>query len=235
MCSRLALYSRSVVVTDTFNLKDYADITPRYNIGPRQPVLVVGRRPDGGRGFAVMEWGFLPRWEEDPDHAPRPTVARLETVATHGLFRDSFRDRRCVVAADGWYEWWPQGQAQHPYFFRMKDRKPFGIAAVWDRWKGPDRTPPVLSVAVLAMKVNLLVRRVHDRMPVTIGKNDFDQWLDLRQTDSAAAAGLFRPCPDSWMQYLPVCERVNGATADGPECLASADGGKAGDDAEWVG
>ena len=115
-----------------------ADWRPRYNAAPSQPVAVVGpnRRDGAGRGLAMLRWGFVPRWADDPDGGPKPINAKAETVATSPPFRDSFRDRRCLIPADGFYEWGGRGGQKRPYHFRLRGGGPFAFAGVWDVWGG---------------------------------------------------------------------------------------------------
>jgi putative SOS response-associated peptidase YedK len=219
MCYRFTLAADPDQIVQFFELLD-ADLprlVPRYNVAPRQLVAVVGRKGTGaGRGLVNMTWGFVPRWANDPTSGPRPMNARSETVRTAAPFRQSFIDRRCLVPADGFYEWEDTPTGKQPWHFRRPDRQPFAFAGIWDVWKGADR--PLYTCAILTTGPNELVKPLHDRMPAVIPREHYDAWLDPK-TDPAAAHKLLGPAPDDFFERVAVGRGVNKVSAEGPGCV----------------
>ena len=219
MCYRFTLAADPEQIVQFFELldADLPGLVPRYNVAPRQLVAVVGRKGNGaGRGLVNMTWGFVPRWANDPTSGPRPMNARSETVRTSAPFRQSFMDRRCLVPADGFYEWEDTPTGKQPWHFRRPDRQPFAFAGIWDVWKGADR--PLYTCAILTTKPNEVVRPLHDRMPVVIPREHYDRWLDPK-TDPAEAHKLLTPAPDGFFERVAVGRGVNKVSAEGPGCL----------------
>ena len=193
MCGRYTLRAPAQVIAETFGVEgDPAgvDVAPRYNIAPGQDVWVVREgSATPRRRLDRLRWGLVPAWSEKAPAAATMINARAETAAEKPAFRLPFRRRRCIVPADGFYEWkrWPSGA--QPYLIDRKDGRPFGMAGLWDRWRGPDGTP-LESCAILTTSPNELVASLHDRMPVILAPDDFDLWRDPREQDVALAAGL---------------------------------------------
>lgn len=219
MCYRFTLAADPIQLATFFELLDVPGLVPRYNVAPRQLVAVIGRRGDGtGRGLVNMLWGFVPRWANDPTSGPRPMNARSETVRTSAPFRDSFRDRRCLIPADGFYEWEDNPSGKQPWHFRRPDRMPFAFAGIWDIWKGTDRS--LYTCAILTTTPNETVKPLHDRMPVVIPRDQYSAWLDP-QTDPAFAHSLLKPAPDDYFERVAVKREVNKVTTEGPQLLES--------------
>ena len=217
MCYRFTLAADPIQLATFFELLDVPGLVPRYNVAPRQLVAVIGRRGDGtSRGLVNMLWGFVPRWANDPTSGPRPMNARSETVRTSAPFRDSFRDRRCLIPADGFYEWDDTPDGKQPWHFRRHDRMPFAFAGIWDIWKGGDR--PLYTCALLTTTPNETVKPLHDRMPVVIPRDEYSAWLDPH-TDPARAYSLLKPAPDDFFERVAVKRDVNKVTTEGPQLL----------------
>jgi putative SOS response-associated peptidase YedK len=191
------------------------EIPPRYNLAPTQDVLAVRETASGAREAALLKWGLVPSWAEDPAVGSRMINARSESVARKAAFRDPFRAQRCLVPADGFYEWRRVGRARDPFLFRMRDGKTFAFAGVWDRWarKG-DR---IESCAILTTAANELVTPIHDRMPVILERAAYGLWLDP-EADPGALQALLKPFPAGAMAAVPVSPRVNRADVDDAEC-----------------
>ena len=220
MCYRFTLASDPIHVAEFFELLEVPGLVPRFNVAPRQLVAVVGRKGDGiGRGLVNMIWGFVPRWANDPMSGPRPMNARSETVRTSAPFRDSFQDRRCLIPADGFFEWEVVPDGKQPWHFRRPDRRPFAFAGIWDAWKGAEK--PLYTCAILTTTPNATVRPLHDRMPVVIPRDHFSTWLDPN-TDPTAARGLLKPAPDDYFERVAVKREVNNVKAEGPQLLEAA-------------
>ena len=222
MCGRFTLTTPPESLAAAFGVPEVpAAWRPRYNAAPAQLVAVVGRKPDGkARGMALLRWGFVPRWAESPNKGTRPINAMAETVATKAPFKDSFRDRRCLIPADGFYEWVVEDGLKVPHHFRLRSGEPFAFAGVWDLWaKGGQ--PPIHSCAVITVKANKLVEPIHDRMPAVLLPGQYDRWLDA-ETGVEDALSLLKPLPAELMEMARVSATVNKVTNDGPECLESA-------------
>src|SRR5450755_2805418 len=193
MCARFTLFTPGAEIAERFLLADVPALAPRYNIAPSQSIPVIGAKAGGqGRGLAMFKWGFIPHWAQE-DAGMKPVNARAETVAGSVMFGESFRKRRCIVPASGFYEWRTVAKKKMPIWFHLKDKSPFGFAGVWDVWQGP--AGKVFSVAILTTTPNELTRTVHDRMPVILKPEDEATWLDPAIEDSACLLPLVGTYP----------------------------------------
>jgi putative SOS response-associated peptidase YedK len=219
MCGRFTLATPDQDLAVQFNLPEVPDVTPRYNIAPTQPVGVV-RVPavDSDRELVMVHWGLIPFWAKDPKIGARMINARAETVAEKPAFRTAFRRRRCLVPADGFYEWQKQNGSKQPYYIHMTDGKPFAFAGLWERWKGPDDTV-IDSCTLLTTQPNDLVRPLHNRMPVILRPSDYELWLDPAVEDAGVLKPLLRPHSPDGMDAYPVSRRVNKPAHEGPACI----------------
>ena len=214
MCGRFQLKPEQDWMAE-FGVAEPPDITPRYNIAPTQDVVAVRKEADGVRRARLLRWGLVPSFAEDPAVGNRMINARAETVARKAAFREPFRTRRCLVPADGFYEWRRVGRARDPYLLKMRDGHTFAFASVWDRWgSGGGR---IESCAILTTTANALVARVHDRMPVVLHRSDYELWLDPDARDFDLHR-ILRPFPAEEMIAIPVSPRVNSTAVDDPEC-----------------
>lgn len=217
----MTLHTLMDLVMDLFGVVNVPPLTPRYNIAPTQPILTVGLSSTG-RGAGFMRWGLVPSWADDPKIGNRLINARGETVASKDAFRDAFRKRRCLIPADGFFEWVVEGKGKQPYLFQKADKTPFGFAGLWERWK-PESGPDVLSCCVITTTANGTVSRFHDRMPVIFnGPDDFAAWLDPKATPEQLQQ-LLRPADDELLAATAVSKAVNNARYDGPDCIAAAE------------
>jgi putative SOS response-associated peptidase YedK len=220
MCARFTLFTPGDAIARRFGLGQVPALQPRYNVAPSQLVAVVGTKAGGhGRGLAQFRWGFVPHWAAGPN-GPRPVNAKAETVADKPSFRDSFRHRRCLVPADGFYEWRDTPEGKRPLFYRLKGGEPMALASIWDCWPGP--TEKLFTCAILTTPANPLVEPVHDRMPAILPPELWDAWLDPAQTDPAKLLPLLQPYPADDMEVLPANPAVNNSRYEGPDCLAAA-------------
>jgi putative SOS response-associated peptidase YedK len=190
---------------------------PRFNVAPSQSVAVVRLNRDGGRSLGVAKWGLVPHWAKELPKV-RPINARAETVATSGMFRQAFGRRRCLVPADGFYEWRKVGGAKQPMFVHFPDDRVFALAGVWERWRERDGDDPLDTCAVVTTTPNEVMSPIHDRMPVILRPGDYAAWLDPN-TSPDAAANLLRPYGDGELEAVAVDRAVNSPRNDGPECL----------------
>jgi putative SOS response-associated peptidase YedK len=218
MCGRFTLRSPGEAVVEAFGLPDVPDLLPRFNIAPGQSVAVVRRNPnDEIRELADLVWGLIPAWADDPTIGERLANARSETAAVKPSFRRAFRSRRCLVVADGFYEWRRADGRKQPYFVGLKNDSPFGLAGLWERWERLGE--PVETCTVLTTDANELVRLIHERMPVIVPPWQYGLWLDPDCQDTAKVAKLLRPYPSEGMLAYRVSRLVNNPKNDVPQCV----------------
>ncbi len=218
MCGRYVLSSPGSVLREMFGLAETVELKPRYNIAPGQMVPIIREETPGRRELVKMRWGFVPAWAPDPSSGSRLINARAETVASKPSFRDAFRRRRCLVPADGYYEWRREGTRKQPYLFRLQELRPFAIAGLWSRWQPDPEAPTLLTCALVTTAANAVASAVHDRMPLVIEPRDYAAWLD-RSTDLSRVLALLSPLPDSELVGFPVSTLVNSPNNDGPELI----------------
>lgn len=215
MCGRFSLGVDTDRLIAEFGIDTIAEPhEPRYNIAPTQPVPAVVRSDDGLR-LGALRWGLVPHWADDPGIGSRMINARSETVDRKPAFEAPFRDRRCWVLADGFYEWQEQDGRKVPIHFSLPDGRPFAFAGLWDRWRDGDRE--VVSCTLLTTDPNDDVRPVHDRMPVILPADVRDRWLDP-DADPARLKSLLRPYPGV-LEGRRVSTRVNSPENDDPSLL----------------
>lgn len=224
MCGRYSLTTPPEVLAALFRLAQVPAWAPRYNIAPTQQVPVVraagaGADAGSGRRFDVLHWGLIPAWAEEPRVGGQMINARAESAATKPVFREAFRRRRCLVPADGFYEWKKLASGKQPYCIRRRDHEPFAFAGLWERWRGSDAYPPIESFTILTTEPNTLLRQLHDRMPVILVPDDFDLWLDPSVQDPERLGALLSPSPEERLVAYPVSTRVNRPANDEPSCL----------------
>ena len=208
----------------TFGVEERPNLAARYNVAPTQEVPIVRCKADGdGRELAVVRWGLIPHWADDPAIGNRLINARAESVATKPSFRDSFRRRRCLVVADGFYEWQRQARGpKQPYAIREKDHALFGFAGLWSVWRDPEGRP-VETCTIITTDANPLVEPIHNRMPVIVRPEDYDRWLDPESDFKSAEAVLSRPLPADRMVAYRISTKVNNVRNEGPDLIAPAD------------
>lgn len=223
MCGRFTLHSSPGKIAERFRVPapSLPELEPRYNIAPTQDVLAVARSSGGeGRSAALLRWGLVPHWSREPDGAPLIN-ARSETAAELPAFRDAFRSRRCLVVADGFYEWsgGEEGERQ-PWYIRSADGGPFAFAGLWDRWTGEEgRT--IDSCTILTTEPDEVVAELHERMPVILGADAEARWLDPRKERHELESLLSGP-PGAGLEAYRVSRRVNRYRNDDPSCIEPA-------------
>jgi putative SOS response-associated peptidase YedK len=220
MCGRFTLTAPAEALHELFPLFDFSSFAPRYNVAPSQSVAVVRHNPDSHQPeLTAMRWGLIPSWADDAKIGYRLINARSDSAATKPAFRSAFKKRRCLVLADGFFEWQKAGKHKQPYWIRRKDGKPFAFAGLWEHWTKGEK--PIDSCTVLTTDANAVVRPLHDRMPVILEQSDFERWLAAQpgQFDEE----LLRPAADDRLTAQPVNERVNNARVDDAACIAPAE------------
>ena len=219
MCGRYRLSRRKQIVEEYFDCpSDERDWVPRYNIAPTQPVPVIRQHPkEPVRKLSLMRWGLVPSWAKDPSVGASMINARSETASTKPAFRDPFKFRRCLIPADGFYEWKRTVKAKQPFCFEIEDGELFAFAGLWDGWKDASGNW-IKTCSILTTTPNALTATVHDRMPVILDPQSYDLWLDPGMQNVAAISELLKPYDASQMQLYPVSSRVNHVTNDDEEC-----------------
>lgn len=240
MCGRYALTATPEEIEAIFALLELQVFPPRYNIAPTQPVLVLRARleppaalrqpsedgpgaraprpaPAFPRELTLMRWGLVPSWAKDLDIGARLINARSETAAEKPAFRAAFRRRRCLVPADGFYEWRKLDGRKQPYHIRMADGAPFAIAGLWERWEPADGSV-LESCTLLTTEANARVRPLHDRMPVILPPEDWAPWLDPELEQAELLQPLLRPFDPAAMTSQAVSSYVNSPRNEGPDC-----------------
>ncbi len=230
MCGRYTLTTPPEALRDLFAFEGPSpNLAPRYNIAPTQDAPVVRRREDGdGRELALLRWGLVPSWSKEPKSGYSTINARAETVAEKPAFRRPMRSRRCLVPADGFYEWRPAGRRKQPYRIVMKDGAPFAFAGLWDRWRGGDGET-IESFTIIVTEANALLRPIHDRMPVILDPADYAAWLEAGPEAVPYLKDLLRPYPAEMMTAYPVDPRVGNPRHDDPALIEPLSDPVAGD------
>lgn len=215
MCSRYSLTSPPEAVRAYFGYRDTPNFPARFNIAPTQPVAVVVRDKEGLRGFRLMRWGLLPPFVKDPKRFPTLINARAEDALEKPSFRNAMRYRRCLVPADGFYEWTGPKGKRRPFLLRPRDPPLIAFAGLYERWR--DGTGDEIdTVAILTCPANRIIAPLHDRMPVVLAHQDFDAWLDVKGTASEAALALLRPAPDDLFEAIEMHPKINDSKRDEP-------------------
>ncbi|MGB8980977.1 MAG: SOS response-associated peptidase [Anaerolineales bacterium] len=219
MCGRFTLTVDPAEAQEVFSRFTFPEkFAPRYNIAPSQPVLVIPNDDQNTADFFV--WGLIPMWAKDPAIGNRLINARGETLAEKPAFRGSLKYKRCLILADGFYEWKgaPGRKTKTPFFIHMKDRKPFAFAGLWDSWNGPDGSL-VKSCAIITTMPNELTVIIHNRMPVILHPREYAQWLDPQPQTPDQLKPLIKPFPAEFMNAYPVSQLVNTPANDTPELV----------------
>ncbi len=226
MCGRFRVARSKELLEAAFSAEDALEEiewTPRYNVAPAQDILVVRQGSLGKvRRLSLMRWGLIPSWAADPSIAFKMINARAETIAEKTAFKEPFRFRRCLVPADGFYEWRREGKQKLPFCFSLLDESLFAFAGVWERWKGP-KGISIESCSILTTASNELMQDVHDRMPVILPQDAYDRWLDPDCVSAPDLQPLLKPYSASAMRRFRVSQRVNHVKNDDAECAAGID------------
>jgi putative SOS response-associated peptidase YedK len=219
MCGRYRLSRRKQIIGEHFDsIPGIEDWNPRYNIAPTQPVPVIRQDPKKPvRELSLVRWGLVPSWVKDASVAARMINARSETASTKPAFSEALKFRRCLIPADGFYEWQRTGKVKQPYCFEINDGELFAFAGIWDSWsKASGR--PLETCSILTTIPNAVASSVHDRMPVILNPDSYDLWLDPGMKDVDTVSELLRPCDARLMRCYAVSTRVNNVVNDDEAC-----------------
>ncbi len=219
MCGRYTLVNLAHL-TDLFPwiVEPPVELAPRYNIAPSQPILAVANdHPDRYDHFL---WGLIPAWAKDPTIGAKMCNARAETLAEKNAFKNAYRRRRCLIPADGFYEWKLQhdGKTKQPTYIRLKGARPFALAGLWEQWQD-DAGNEVRSATIITTRPNKLMATLHDRMPAMLKPQDHQRWLDAGEKSPQDLDDLLAPYPEAEMEAYPVSRQVNSPRNEGPELI----------------
>lgn len=214
MCGRYAVTSAPEAIRALFGYPEQPNFPPRYNVAPTQPIAIV-RLIEGKRQFALVRWGLLPSWVKDPKSFSLLINARGESVSDKPAFGAAMKYRRCLVPADGFYEWKATGPRKQPYYVRARSGQPLAFAGLWESWTGPNGEE-METAAIVTTHANHRLNGIHERMPVIVPPEAFNLWLDCANVDAETAAGLIAPASDDLLEAYEVSTAVNRTANDDP-------------------
>src|SRR5262245_51633091 len=219
MCGRYRLSRRKQIIEESFDTADWQDDwSPRYNIAPTQPVPVIRQHPkEPVRQISLMKWGLVPNWARDASIASSTINAKSETASEKPAFRDPFKYRRCLIPADGFYEWKRSGSSKQPYCFEVQNGEVFAFAGLWDGWKDADGQW-IKTCSILTTLPNAVTATVHNRMPVILDRECYELWLDPSVTSVEVISELLKPFDARLMRCYPISAKVNHVANDDEEC-----------------
>ncbi len=218
MCGRYVITSPPAAIRALFGYSEQPNFPPRYNVAPTQPIPIV-RLNEGARHFALMRWGLIPSWVKDPKGFSLLINARADSVLDKPAFRAAMRRRRCLIPADGFYEWREAGGRKQAYFVRRRDGAPFAFAGLYETWTGPNGEE-LDTAAIVTTNANRTLSGIHDRMPVILPPDAFDFWLDCAKVDAPTAAALLIPARDELFAAYQVSPAVNRVAHDSAALIA---------------
>ncbi|MEO0456996.1 MAG: SOS response-associated peptidase [Cyanobacteria bacterium P01_A01_bin.114] len=221
MCGRYTQTQSGKAIAAAFGLSKEPQPQPRYNIAPSQPVSAIAQ-PGTTREYRIFQWGLVPSWSKDPSIGSRMINARAETAAEKPSFRAAFKRRRCLIVADGFYEWQKSGgsvgKQKQPYYIQLEDQSLFGFAGLWEQWESGDGSY-LETCTILTTEPNDLMQTIHNRMPVILHPQDYDTWLDPDLQTGRSLQPLLRPYEAAAMQAYPVSTMVNSPRNETPACI----------------
>jgi putative SOS response-associated peptidase YedK len=217
MCGRYTVTSPPEAMRALFGYLEQPNFPPRYNVAPTQPIALV-RLVEGKRHFALLRWGLLPSWVKDPKTFPLLFNARGESVTEKPAYRAAMKRRRCLIPADGFYEWHGVGERKRPFFVHAKSGAPLAFAGLWETWTGPNGEE-FETAAIVTTSANSTLAPIHERMPVIVPPNAFDLWVNTAEVDATTAAALITPAPDDLLEAYEISTAVNRTANDNPKLL----------------
>lgn len=219
MCGRYTLRTPVDSLAERFKIQEYpSSLTPNYNTAPTQEVAAVVEEDDQ-RKLEMFHWGLIPSWAKDPAIGNKMINARAETVSEKPSFRSAFKKRRCLILADGFYEWQKTDNGKQPYHIKMQDDSPFAFAGLWEIWKDEEE---IRSCTIITTEANNLMNEIHHRMPVILPPENYEMWLDPDFDEKEALTSLLKPYPANVMEAYPVSRRVNKPSNNEPSVVEPA-------------
>ena len=220
MCGRFTLATSAETLASLFAGLELPPLKPRYNIAPTQMVSCIRAGNDGDVEYAELRWGLVPSWSKDLKMGARMINARGETVGEKPAFRSAFKRRRCLILADGFYEWKKEDGQKQPYYVTKTDEQPFAMAGLWEVWKNKQTDEVVQSCTIITTAANKFMQPLHDRMPVILDADNRQLWLDKEFEDRSHLESLLQPLAEDALRKRPVNKIVNRPINDSPECIA---------------
>ena len=219
MCGRFALYTDPIALAKKFQTKNLLELQPSYNIAPSQTIPIIRNEQDH-RLFAIAKWGLIPSWAKEINTGYSTINSRAETVAEKPAFRSAFQHRRCLIPADGYYEWQEivGNKTKQPWYISLKNQEPMAFAGLWEHWQGRDGSE-IESCAIIVTAGNELMQPIHDRMPVILPPKKWDTWLDTANTNKLGLQTLLTQFPADAMTAWPVGTVVNSPRHNGEVCI----------------
>jgi putative SOS response-associated peptidase YedK len=211
MCGRYTLTTDVQAIAESFGVEPTLEAAPRYNIAPTQEVIAI--RNNGAAHLALLRWGLIPAWAKDESIGSRMINARAETLAEKPSFKNLLRNRRCLVVANGFYEWRAEGKAKTPMYITLQDDRLFAFAGLWDQWRSPDGQQ-VQSCTIITTEPNELMAQIHNRMPVILRPGAYEDWLNPELRDPEVLTHCLKPYPAELMKARPVSKLVNNPKYD---------------------
>lgn len=217
MCGRYLITSPVEALRQAFAFNELLNLAPSYNVAPTDevPVVRLKRGPQAERELVLMRWGLVPYWAKDIKIGVRAINARAETIASKPMFRDAYAKRRCLVLADGYYEWARRDEGKQAMLIRMVERGPFAFAGLWERWRNKEDGSTLESCSIVTTAANEELKVIHDRAPVILAQADHAAWLD----PSGDPSTLLQPAPCGWLDATPVSDHVNRVQNNDPRCI----------------
>ena len=218
MCGRFTLQTPEEKIRQTFHLMATRQLglSPRYNIAPSEEIPII-RNTDSFPDLHLAKWGLVPHWSKEPATRYSTINARIETVADKPAYRSAFKHRRCLIPADGFFEWKRVNNHKIPHYVRMQNHHLFAFAGIWDRWEGNGQV--LDSCSIIVMPANSVMKPLHERMPAIIAPAHYDLWLDARITEKDEIMGMLNAAPASQLIFYPVSQWVNTPANDDPRCI----------------
>ncbi|MEZ6094873.1 MAG: SOS response-associated peptidase [Pirellulaceae bacterium] len=226
MCGRFTLHTTGQALARFFLDASldvaFPDLKPRFNIAPSQLVATVRMQPNQNAEFAPMRWGLIPAWAKDTKIGYKMINARSETLAEKPSFRTALKRRRCLIPADGFYEWLTDGRAKRPFFMHRPENQLFAFAGLWETWSREEQ--PIESTTIITTSANSFLSDLHHRMPVIVAPERFQEWLDPNADETKDWSDFFRPVEDEYFERHEVATTVNSPRNEGPECIEESSG-----------
>ena len=217
MCGRYTVIANPEALRALFGYDEQPNFPPRYNVAPTQPIAIV-RLVDGKRRFALVRWGLLPSWVKDPKTFTLLINARGETVCDKPAYRAAMKRRRCLIPADGFYEWQKAGDRKRPFYVHAKSGEPLAFAGLWETWQGPNGEE-LETAAIVTTAANRTLKPIHERMPVIVPREAFNLWLNCTDVDAKTAEALIAPAPEGLLEAYEISTAVNRTANDNPKLL----------------
>ena len=223
MCGRFTLFAKGEELKAKFKLREENSVLPSYNIAPSQSILIVSQKQETHyRQLHLAHWGLIPSWTKNPNEAPKPINARFETLKEKPYYKKAFHRQRCLIPTTGFYEWASSHGVKQPYFFYMKEYKPFALAGIYDYWPGGEETSEIVSAAIITTDANALLKPYHSRMPVIIEPHNYTHWLDPENKNTEELMAMLYPREYTELTCRAVSQYVNAPKNNDPNCIKSA-------------